>query len=91
MSGSAPGGEEVSGTGEGPGRRQREGAVMHLMRGVAAITLKAFNEMVNTSSYAASPFNPDILLIDSGSEMRLCWNQDMFTDMKACDLKQFST
>ena len=44
--------------------------------------------MVNTLPYAESPFDPDNILIDSGSDISLVWNQDMFTCMKPCALKQ---
>ena len=55
---------------------------------VASIDMKTFNEMVNTLPSAQSPFDPDNILIDSGSDISLVWNQDMFTCMKPCDLKQ---
>ena len=47
--------------------------MMKLVRGVtvASITMKAFNEMVNTFSCFDSRFNPDILLIDGGSDINL--------------------
>ena len=49
--------------------------------------MKTFNEMVNLPP-AQSPFDPDKILIDNGSDIRLVWNQDMFTCMKPCKLKQ---
>ena len=55
---------------------------------VASITMKTFNEMVNTLPPAESPFDPDSILIDSGSDITLVWNRDMFTCMKPCDLMQ---
>ena len=62
---------------------------MRPLRGVtvASISMKAFHEMVNSISYADSPFNVDNILIDSGSNISFVWNQDMFTCMKPCDVK----
>ena len=56
---------------------------------VASISMKAFLEMVNSFSYADSPFNSNKILIDSGSDISLVWNQDTFSCMKPFDLKQF--
>ena len=63
---------------------------MRPLRGVtvASISMKAFHEKVNSFSYADSPFNPDNIFIDSGSDIILVRRQDMFTCMKPCDLKQ---
>ena len=55
---------------------------------VASIDMKTFRDMVNTLPSAESPFDPDNMLIDSGSDISLVWNQDMLTCMKPCSLKQ---
>ena len=55
---------------------------------VASITMKMFNDMVNTLPYAEPPFDPDNILTDNGSDISLVWNQDNFTCMKPCKLKQ---
>ena len=52
-----------------------------------AMDMKPFNEMVNLPP-AQSPFDPDNILIDSGSDISLVWNQGMFTCVKPCKLKQ---
>ena len=64
--------------------------MMRPVRGVtvASISMKYFNEMVNSFSYADSPFNSNNIMIDSGSDISSVWNQDMFTCMKPCRLKQ---
>ena len=51
---------------------------------VGAMTLPAFNEMVNTLPHADAPFPPRNFLIDSGSDISLSWNQDMFSVMTKC-------
>ena len=53
----------------------------------ASIDMKTFNGMMNTLPPAESPFVPEKILIDSGSDISLVWNQDMFTCMKPCKLK----
>ena len=55
---------------------------------MAALTLQAFNDMVKSPSSDNSSFNPENFLIDSGSDISLCWNQHLFTCMKLCDLEQ---
>ena len=50
--------------------------------------MKSFNKIVNTLPPAQSPCDPDNILIDIGSSVSLVWNQDMFTCMKPCKLKQ---
>ena len=52
-----------------------------------AMTLEQFNDLVNLPP-AQSPFDPDHLLIDSGSDISLVWNKIMFTCMEPCSLKQ---
>ena len=52
-----------------------------------AMSMKQFNELVNLPP-AQSPFDPDNILIDSGSHISLVWNQDMFTSIRPCSLKQ---
>ena len=55
--------------------------MMKPVRGVtvASITMKTFNEMVNTLPPAEPPLDPDNTLIDSASDITLAWNLDMFT------------
>ena len=52
-----------------------------------AMDMKTFRELVNLPP-AQSPFDPDHLLIDSGSDISLVWNENMFTCMEPCTLKQ---
>ena len=52
-----------------------------------AMDMKTFRELVNLPP-AQSPFDPDHLLIDSGSDISLVWNDNMFTCIKPCSLKQ---
>ena len=52
-----------------------------------AMDMKTLNETVNLPP-AQSPFDPDNILIDIGSDIILVWTQDMFTCMKPCKLKQ---
>ena len=58
-------------------------------RGISfpAMTMEQFNDLVNLPP-AQSPFDPDHLLIDSGSDISLVWNENMFTCMEPCSLKQ---
>ena len=49
--------------------------------------MKQFSELVNLP-LAQSPFDPDNIPIDSGSDISLVWNQDMFTCIQPCSLKQ---
>ena len=49
--------------------------------------MERFNDMVNLPP-AQSPFDPDNSLIDSGSDISLAWNQDMFTCIQPCSLRQ---
>ena len=89
MSGLTPGSEDVSGAGKAQ-CHQSEGSMMHQgHRGitVASIDIKTFRDMVNTLPSAESPVDPEYILIDSGSDISLVWNQDMFTCMKPCSLQ----
>ena len=52
-----------------------------------AMDMKTFRELVHLPP-AQSPFDPDHLLIDSGSYISLVWNENMFTCFKPCRLKQ---
>ena len=52
-----------------------------------AMSMKQFNDLVNLPP-AQSPFDPDNVLIDSGSDISLAWNQDMFACIRAGSLKQ---
>ena len=52
-----------------------------------AMDMKTFRELVHLPP-TQSPFDPDHLLIDSGSDISLVWNQDMFTCMEPYNLKQ---
>ena len=52
-----------------------------------AMDMKTFRELV-TFPPAQSPFDPDHLLIDSGSDISLVWNENIFTCMEPCILKQ---
>ena len=52
-----------------------------------AMDMKTFNELVNLPP-AQSPFDPDHILNDSGSDISLVWNEDMLTCMEPCSLKQ---
>ena len=54
---------------------------------IPAMDMSAFRELVNLPS-AQSPFDPDHILIDSGSDISLVWNEDTFTCMETCSLKQ---
>ena len=58
-------------------------------RGISfpAMSMKQFNELVNLPP-AQSPFDPDNIFIDSGSDISLVWNQDLFTCIQSCSLKQ---
>ena len=82
--GSAPRSEEVLGTGTGQGEVMNKGD-----RGITfpGMDLEKFNELVNHPP-AQSPFDPDHLLIDSGSDISLAWNEDMFTCIQPCSLQQ---
>ena len=51
-----------------------------------AMDMMTFKELVNLPP-AQSPFDPDHLLIGSGSDISLVWNETMFTCMKPCSLK----
>ena len=84
LSGSIPGGQEVLSTGTGQGEVMNRGD-----RGITfpAMSMEKFNELVNLPP-AQSPFDPDHLLIDSGSDISLVWNENMFTCMEPCSLKQ---
>ena len=55
---------------------------------VTSPDMKTFRDMVNTRPSAESPFDPDHILIDGGSDISLVWNQDMFTCMQPRSLKQ---
>ena len=52
-----------------------------------AMDMSTFRELKNLSP-AQSPFDPDHLLIDRGSDISLVCNEDMFTCMEPCSLKQ---
>ena len=54
---------------------------------IPAMDMSAFRELGNLP-LAQSPFDPDHILIDSGSNISLVWNEDMFTCMEPCSLKQ---
>ena len=49
--------------------------------------MEQFNDLVNLPP-AQSPFDPDNILIDSGSDISLAWKQDMFTCTQPCSLRQ---
>ena len=52
-----------------------------------AMDMKTFRALVNLPR-AQSPFDPDHPLIDSGSDISLVWNENMFTHMEPSSLKQ---
>ena len=52
-----------------------------------AMSMKQFNDLVNLPP-AQSPFDPDKILIASGSDISLVWNQDTFTCIQPCSVKQ---
>ena len=58
-------------------------------RGISfpAMSMEKFNELVNLPP-AQSPFDPDHLLIDSSPDIGLAWNQDIFTCIQPCCLRQ---
>ena len=51
------------------------------------MSMEKLNDLVNLPP-SQSPFHPDHLLIDSGSDISLAWNQDMFTCMQPYSLRQ---
>ena len=52
-----------------------------------AMDMSAFRELVNLPP-AQSPFDLDLILIDSGSDISLVWNEEMFACMEPCSVKQ---
>ena len=52
-----------------------------------AMSMEQFNELVNLPP-DQSPFDPDNILIDSGSDISLAWNQGMFTCRQPCSLQR---
>ena len=84
MPGSTPGAQEVLSAGTGKGEVMNRGD-----RGITfpAMSMEQFNDLVNLPP-AQSPFDPDHLLIDRGSDISLVWNENMFACMEPCSLKQ---
>ena len=62
------------------GRGGQGGAV------VAAMTAEQYDELLQLP-YSHSPVEPLNFLIDSGSDISLCCNYDLFTFVEPCDLK----
>ena len=50
--------------------------------------MRALAPSYDTFPYADSPFNQENILIDSGSNISLVWNQDLLTYIKPYELKQ---
>ena len=52
------------------------------------MSTEQFSKLVNLPPAEESPFDPDNILIDSGSDISLAWNQDMFTCIQPCSLQR---
>ena len=75
------------GPGQGNGAQAGEGG-----RGgqggpaAAAMTVERYDELLSLP-HSHSPTEPLNFFIDSGSDISLCWNYDLFTFVEPCDLK----
>ena len=71
------------GRGRGRARGRGRGGL-----GVAAISVAEVQNMVDSLSGAESVFLPDKRLIDSGSDINICYNYDLFSYIGLSDIEQ---
>jgi len=73
---------------------QDEGTGARLVRAdggsaVAAMTAERYDELLNLP-HSHSSVEPLNFSIDSGSKISLCWNYDIFSFVKPCDLESYT-
>ena len=83
------GGRGGGGGGPGQGNRGQVGQGDGEGQGgaaVAAMTIQRYDELLKLP-HTHSPVAPLNFFTDSGSDISLCWNYDLFTFVEPCDLK----